>query len=311
MKEVDCSGADLSWSKSLAAVVELGGGLIAANADNLKLVLMDASKKGAPKRIGEADPPHLFSTMKYFEEWPLLALISDDAISLYDVSTPSKPKRTAVFKYDVGHERDLTFMGKDLYVTHENGVALLDPKKRKPKHLFDVPDDEFFKSYPTGLTSHGSHLYVTGYDAGLHVYERKDAAHFELICSVAKGYTPSTLHWWIPGKVLLMVGNEDVIAVDTSTPSKVKWMKSCKVKGFNLSGQLTRLDDERAFVVGAKHGKLAFATIDLKQPLTPKITELIKYSSKTDRFDVAHFARVGSQVIVGGTYLGRLRVFAI
>lgn len=310
---VPCDPAPLAWSNGIGFMAPLEGGLFAANLDFVRVGIADGNAKGAPTLLAEHKPPSTFTAVKYLPEWPSLALISDDFIQFLDVTNPRKPVARATFEYDVGHERALTFMGGDLYVTHENGVALLDQRSGKPKHLFDVLEDEFFGSYPTALTSHGELLFVTGHHCGLHIYLRRDATTFEPVRAVKKGYTPTTdLLWWEPGRVLLMVGNEDVIAVDTSEPKDAKWMKSCKVKGVELHSSLARVDAKTGFVAGGKNqarNTLVFATLDLSKPLAPVVTETFTHKDKALDFDRTSIVRVGDQVFVGGVYLETLLVF--
>lgn len=311
-REVDCSNDDLSWSASLAQLVPLGAGLFAANCDFTHLAIIDASKSGAPRVLSTFKGPYNPYRLKFLPEWPALLAISDACLDVIDLSDPSAPRSTARFTYAVGHQRSGAFIGTDFYVTHENGVALLDPKSGKPKHLFDVPDDDFFKSYPTDLAVHGEHLYVVGRHSGLQVYQRTSRTSFTLLRSVKKGYTPTELVWWVPGQVLFMVGNEDLIAVDTSKPSEAKWQKACKIKRFELDAQVHRLSATEVLVAGSHLGtrsRFGLFTIDCSSPLAPVVSHTELINQKGVDFDSAHFALAGDQLIVGGTYLERLKVF--
>ncbi|MFT3707329.1 MAG: hypothetical protein QM817_06645 [Archangium sp.] len=304
--------AGLAWSNSIGFMTAIEGDLFAANLDFVRVGIISGEAHGAPRLLGELKPPTTFTRLEYFPDWPALAVIGSEFIQLLDVSNPASPRVSATFTYDVGHERALTFMGKDVYVTHENGVAWLDTRTGKPEHLFDIPGDEFFESYPTGLTSHGEFLFVAGRHCGLHVYRRVDAKTFDAVRSVKKGYTPTALQWWDPGRVLLMVGNEDVIAVDVRDAAAMKVMKSCKVKGVELHSPLVRIDAKTAFVAGGKtqsRNTLVLTTLDLSNPLEGVVSESFAHKDKAFDFDSASFVRVGDQVFVGGTYLETMLVF--
>lgn len=308
--EVPLDEPNEPWWNTVSGMVPLEGQTVALNIDFVKLVILEAQPSGTPRTLSVPTLAARPVRVHFLPEWPLLAVFSDESLELLDVSDPRAPKQVRLFEYEQGHERAITSMGEDLYVTHENGVAWLDPASRKPQHLFDVPNDKFFGSYPTALTAAGDFLYVVGRHAGLHVYRRTARTDFTLVRSTQRGYAPTSCHWWAPG-VLLLVGNEDVIAVDVSVPEKAKLSKSCKLTKLDIDGPLCRLDGHHAFVAGpnVRTGDLTVATLDLSEPLAPQVTETHLLGDATLDWRSSRAIRVGDQIFAGTVYVDRLHVF--
>ncbi|MFO0596973.1 MAG: hypothetical protein U0228_16780 [Myxococcaceae bacterium] len=306
-------GDALAWSWQVGALEPIGGSLFVAKQWEPGVVVLDGAASGPPKLVSRYVPKSVGYLFHFLEEWPALALVSREAIELVSLDDPARPRLLALHEFEVGWQRALTVMGTDLYVTHENGVAWLDPKSGKPQHLFDVPGDEFFRSYPTGLAHHGEWLFVAGRHGGLHAYRRKAQREFEHVRAVKRTYTPTRLQWWVPGRVLLLVGNEDVIAVDVSKPETMKASTSCKLKRAELETPLVKLSDDRAFAAGhrLRSKQVIFGTVDLANPLAPKLLseDVVDAADGADLRD-AGCLRVGSQVFVASVYLERMRIFA-
>lgn len=298
------------WWKDIGGLLPLEGRTFAVNVDFVSLALLEAHPSGKPLTLSVPKLKNRPFRLQYLPEWPLLAVFSEESLEFLDVSDPRSPQRRLLFEYEVGHERAVASIDGDLYVTHENGVAWLNPERNQPEHLFDVPDDAFFKSYPTALASNDGHLFVVGRDAGVHVYRRESRTGFTLLRSTKKGYAPTSTRWWAPG-VLLLTGNEDVIAVDARVPAKTSIQKSCKVAKLDIESPLCRVSETEAFVAGPhlRSGDLVLASIGLEDPLRPVLRETELVGDPALDWRSSHAIRVGDQLFVGSMYLGRLHVF--
>jgi hypothetical protein len=309
--EVPLDAPGEPWWQKVGGLLPLEGNVFAVNVDFVSLALLEAHPSGKPTTLSVPKLHQRPFKLQYLPEWPLLAVFSEESLELLDVTDPRRPTRRMLFEYEVGHERAVASIDQDLYVTHENGVAWLDPQSGKPEHLFDVPNDEFFGSYPTALTAAGQHLYVVGRDAGLHVYRRTGRGEFSLVRSTRRGYAPTTCcTWWAPG-VLVLSGNEDVIAIDTSVPEKAALQKSCKLPKLELESALCRLNETEAFVAGPSlsTGDLVAASLDFSDPLSPRVRETDVLGDPALDWHSSHAIRVGDQVFAGSEYLERLHVF--
>lgn len=309
--EVPLDAPNEIWSKDIGGFALLEGRTFAVNCDFLKLALVELDASGTLKTLSVPTLHNRPMRLKYLPEWPLLAVFHDESLELLDISDPRAPTQRMLFKYAVGHERSIASIDQDLYVTHNNGVAWLNPKTLKPEHLFDVPNDAHFGSYPTALTTAGDCLFVFGRHAGLHVYRRTSTTEFTLLRSTKKGYTPtSSTTWWSPG-VLVLADNEDVIAVDTSKPEKSAIQKSCKITKTEIESQLCRMSETEAFVGAASRGKsgMVAAMIDFTNPLKPVVTERELLGNPELRWDSVHAIRIGDFIVAGSVYLDRTYVY--
>ncbi len=308
--EVPLDAPEEIWWKKIGSLLPLEGQLFAVNVDFVSLALLETSPSGKPTTLSVPKLHARPFRLQYLPEWPLLAVFSEESLELLDVTEPRRPARRMLFEYDIGHERAVASIDQDLYVTHQNGVAWLNPQSGKPEHLFDVPDDAHFGSYPTALTAAGQELYVVGRHAGLHVYRRKSRTEFTLVRSTKRGYAPTTLCWWAPG-VLVLTGNEDVISVDASVPEKAALQKSCKVAGLDIESPLCRVNDTEAFVAGShlRTMDLVIARLDMTDPLKPVVRETDVIGDPALDWHSSHAIRVGEYVFAGSMYLDRLRVF--
>lgn len=298
------------WWKDIGGFEPLEGRTFAVNVDFVSLAILEAHPSGKPVTLSVPTLKNRPFRLQYLPEWPLLAVFSEESLEFLDVSDPRSPQRRMLFEYEVGHERAVTSIDGDLYVTHENGVAWLNPKSQQPEHLFDVPDDRFFKSYPTALAANDGHLFVVGRDAGVHVYRRVSQSEFTLLRSTKKGYAPTSTRWWAPG-VLMLTGNEDVIAVDTRVPQKTAIQKSCKVTKLDIESPLCRVSETEAFVAGShlRSRDLVLASIDLADPLKPVVRETEIVGDPALDWHSSRAIRVGDQLFAGSMYLERLHVF--
>lgn len=308
--EVPLDAPDEAWWKPTGSLLPLEGRVFAVNVDFVSLALLETTSSGKPTTLSVPELHARPFRLQYLPEWPLLAVFSEESLELLDVTDPRRPTRRMLFEYTTGHERAVASLEKDFYVTHENGVAWLNPESGKPEHLFDVPNDKFFGSAPTALTAAGQELYVVGRDAGLHVYRRRSRTGFTLVRSTRRGYAPTECTWWAPG-VLVLSGNEDVISVDTSVPEKAALQKSCKVAGLDIESPLCRVSEREGFIAGPhlRTAELVVASIDFSDPLKPVVRETEIIGDPALDWHSSHAIRVGEYVFAGSMYLDRPRVF--
>lgn len=310
--EVPLEASAEPWWGKTAGLLPLEGRSFVINLDFVRLVLLEVDPTGALRTLSVPKLHARPVRMHFLPEWPLLAVFSDDSLELLDVSDPRAPKQQLVFEYEQGHERAIASMGEDLYVTHDNGVAWLDPTTRAPVHLFDVPNDDFFGSYPTALAASGEHLFVVGRHAGVNVFRRTDRTTFTFVRTAQRGYAPTSCLWWAPG-VLLLTGNEDVIPLDVSVPEKAKLLKSCKLPKLDIDGPLCRVSEREAFVAGpnVRTGDLTVASLDLSNPLAPKVLEAHVIGDPSLDWRASRALRIGDTLVAGTVYVDRPHLFRL
>jgi len=225
---------------------------------------------------------------------------------MLDLANPIDPKQVGAFPFNLGYERSGVLVGDDLYMTFKNGLAVLDHDKGLPRPIATILNDEFFDSYPTDLLAGSDFLYVSGLHAGLHIYSIQSPGKLDLVRSIKKGYTPTHLQWWEQDEILLMVGNEDIIAVDTSTPQKASQKKSCKLKDIKLAPALAR-EGSQGLVVGyglkTNRNTIRIATIDMSVPLEPKVISKTELAVEERADSITGLVLHEEYALVSGFYL--------
>lgn len=189
-----------------------------------------------------------------------LYLFGEQCVEIVDVSKPENPKSVSQIKFQSSDKiRSGAPDREGLYITNKNTIARIG-EDGKMTECAVIHNDEFFGDYPNDITIHNGYLYAVGRHAGLHIFKILNETKLEFLKNITVGYTPTDLSWFEIGKMLVLIGNEYVIAIDVSNPEKARRLKAAKLPGTELCNQYIRKQNS-IYIAGLKKDQPFIASV--------------------------------------------------